>query len=88
MKESEILRIFRNGEDMHERLFVPLEKSKIKREADEVYNKLEETLSKEQFDLFNDFIDKGYDIKYEDVEKYFMEGFKIGLRIAVECLTE
>ena len=88
MKESEILRIFRNGADMHERLFVPLEKSKMKQEADEVYKKLEEVLSKEQFDLFNDFIDKGYDIKYEDVEKYFMEGFKIGLRIAVECLTE
>ncbi len=88
MKKSTILSVLHDDLNIHERLFVPLKQSKTKQAADKVYEKLEKVLPQELFDLLEDFIEKDSEVQYEEIERYFLEGFKIGLRIGVECMDE
>lgn len=51
-----------------------------------LYNKTKKLLSKEQAKMFSNFADKQLEIEAESNEVFFKEGFKIGVRLAVECL--
>ena len=86
MKKSMILQIFSGKRGAHDQ--VPVVDKDYLKEANEVYEKMEESLSKEQFDMLNDFIKKDGIAHCVEMDAYFLEGFKIGLRIGVECMDE
>lgn len=61
-------------------------KPKIKRsnEETELFDKLEESLTKEQFDVFQEFLTH-YANRYSDYQEYaFCQGVKLGFNLAKE----
>ncbi|MDE5721672.1 MAG: hypothetical protein K2I30_02890 [Clostridia bacterium] len=57
-------------------------------ESDKLYRRLKELLNDEQFDIFDKFINLAMGMESEAIETYFIEGFKMGMRIAAERLTK
>ncbi|MBR7099954.1 MAG: hypothetical protein IKC91_02235 [Clostridia bacterium] len=86
MKNSIILQIFRGERGRYD--MSPFIDREYRKQADEIYEKLEKKLSKEDFNLFNDFIDKDGFARCEEMDGYFLEGVKIGLRMGIECMDE
>lgn len=81
---------FDNGveEGVHERIMNIKECEVADDKAYEVYEKIEQTLSDEQKQLFNEFVELRSDEKCIYNEHYFKEGVKIGMRLAAECFCE
>lgn len=61
---------------------------RISRENLKLYNTLKDGLSGEQLDDFIKFADNSCDCEAESNESYFKEGFKAGVRLAVECMCD
>ncbi|MDE6355673.1 MAG: hypothetical protein K2L67_00305 [Clostridia bacterium] len=59
----------------------------ICKQYDEVFNKLLNGTTKEQNELLNELFDYGGLCAGEMSEQHFIEGFKLGFRIAVEVLA-
>lgn len=57
-------------------------------EGCEIYEKLEKSLNKRQKKLLVKLFWSDSEQEAEAVKAVYIEGFKIGFRIAVECLTE
>ncbi len=88
MGNSVIEDIF-NGTKGH-RDTMPLTKAhlNILKEVAGSYDKLKKRFSEKQLKEIEKFL-RVYDKNYcEEIDFYFKEGFKLGLRIAVECFEE
>ena len=57
-------------------------------ESDKLYGRLKEHHNNQKFDIFDKFINLEMGMESEATETYFIEGFKMGMRIAAECLTK
>lgn len=53
-----------------------------------IRKQLRNSFGEEQLKLLSDYETNIYSDVLEDIEGYFVEGFKLGLQIAVECLSE
>ena len=60
---------------------------KLNKKEDELYSKLEASLSPELFKLLDEFINTLLDRHSIISEQYYLAGFKIGLRIATEAFN-
>jgi len=54
----------------------------------DAYNKIKKTLSKEQNELFEEFVNLNIDAAGLANEIHFKEGFKAGILLALECLSD
>lgn len=88
MQNSVIEMIFNFGDEVQSAIKDNEEYKKICRNGLELYNKLKEKLNKKQIKLLEKSADANLDIEGTACEIYFKEGFKTGLRLAVECLTD
>lgn len=61
------------------------EYKKILERADNEYNRVAKSLSKEQLEDFEKFDDTTLELSAETVRIYFEYGFRFGLRLAAEC---
>ena len=61
------------------------EYNRLNKKEDELYSKLEASLSPELFKILDDFINSLLDRHAIISEQYYTAGFKIGLRIAIEA---
>ena len=61
------------------------EYARLNKKEDELYNKLETSLSPELFKLFDEFINTLLDQHAIIDEHYYIAGFKIGLLLATEA---
>ncbi|MDE6557984.1 MAG: hypothetical protein K2K39_02645 [Clostridia bacterium] len=61
---------------------------KLGEQSLEIYNKFYSTLTPEQKKLCDDIYSIDAAREVEDVRAHYIEGFKIGFLIAVECLTK
>lgn len=85
--ESKIIKAFFDGTLSGEMIKSPRTteyKDKDKRET-QVYNKLRPQLTGEQLKLFDEFVDLYGERHSLEEENYYIRGFKLGLKLAVEC---
>ena len=62
--------------------------TKSSEKEDNLYEKLQALLTKEEFKLFEDFIDTYGDRMAEECGYYFKKGFKIAIRLMMECCND
>ena len=88
MKKSVILDIF-NGFRGHRETMNNMQKNKENAEIScSTYDELEQKLSPELFKLHQKLID-ALELNWSDeVDFYFVQGFKLGLLIGIECMEE
>ncbi len=55
-------------------------------ERDENYEKLIKTLNKEQIELLENLINSQISLEAEAGDRNLSEGFKLGIRLLIECL--
>ena len=72
--------------DLHQNESNPPTRSSQK--EDNLYEKLQNHLSKENFKLFEDFVDTYGDRIAEECGYYFKKGFKIAIRLMMECCND
>ena len=63
------------------------EYARLNKKEDELYSKLEASLSPELFKTFDEFINTLLDRHAIIEEQYYIAGFKIGFRIAIEVFN-
>ena len=87
--KSIILDIFHANCEYDINAFVPRKKSEeqINRFSD-VSKRLKEELSEELFRLHQDLLDEVVLDEAQDIDFFYVLGFKLGLRIGIECLSE
>lgn len=89
MKKSAILDIF-NGFRGH-RDTINMPKEIIKKNMGKVcdtYEELKEKFSPEMLNLHQKFVDALEDNWSFELDFYFVEGFKLGLLIGIECISD
>lgn len=62
--------------------------NKTKKEYDSLFEKLENTLNKEQKQTLEELFEKSCDLEAELTRLHFKEGFKSGMLIALEVLVK
>ena len=87
MKKSVILDIF-NGERGHRETMKMPDGHFEKSQTADAYDELIEKLSPELLELHKKFTDALNDDHYEEVNFFFVEGFKLGLLTGIECAEE
>lgn len=72
-----------------EKIRLPLGKdyARLNKKEDELYEKLKASLSPELFKILDDFINALLDRHAIISEQYYTDGFKIGLRLAMETFN-
>jgi hypothetical protein len=88
MKKTIIKDILHGLRGSFETVNVPHDADKYKSDGNDIYNEFEAKLSPEAIELFDKIIDIHGDEMAEEVEAYFVEGFKLGLRIGIECMDD
>ncbi len=58
-----------------------------KDKEEQLYDKLENTLTKEQKELFDEFLEELEARRDLETEEYFKTGFRQGVRLFIECFT-
>ncbi len=76
------------SDELHESIKHSGEYKSMSDECFAVYEQLRKQLPAEQFAVFEKFADLTMGAESESNKAYFKEGIKMGMRIAVECLTE
>ncbi len=88
MKNSVIRDLFYGVRGFNETMKVPKINKERANKMCEMERKLKNQLSSKQFDLHEKFV-KLIDDEYADeIDFYFVEGFKLGFLIAVECFED
>lgn len=85
MKKSTILDIFNGVRGQRDSIKLSEKNKKILVKVNESYGELEEKLSPELLKLHQKFVETLETCFSEDIDSYFIEGFKLGLLIGVEC---
>ena len=62
--------------------------TKSSEKEDNLYEKLQALSTKEEFKLFEDFIDTYGDRMAEECGYYFKKGFKMAIRLMMECCND
>ena len=62
--------------------------TKSSEKEDNLYEMLQALLTKEEFKLFEDFVDTYGDRMAEECGYYFKKGFKIAIRLMMECCND
>ena len=88
MKNSLLDYIFSMDGEIHSLLIHNEEYKKIVELNSRIYNKLVAELDDKQQKEFIKFADNGTDCEAEASEAYFKIGFKMGVRLAAECLCD
>ena len=88
MKTSVIKDIFNGFKGHIETMSMPKEGREHIKTVCETYDELEHKLSPELLELYKKHTDALEGDWNEQVDFYFVEGFKLGLRIGVECMEE
>ena len=53
-----------------------------------IYDELQEKLSPELFELYERYTDASDDSWMDEIDFFFVEGFKLGLRVGIECIDD
>ena len=61
--------------------------TKASDKEDRLYDSLQDSLTKEQFSMFEAFVDEYGDRRSEECEIYFEKGFRFAIRLMIECLN-
>lgn len=88
MKCSVIRDIFNGDRGNIQAMRMPKEYRKYIAQLTEAYEKLEPVLSSEQLKMHNKFVRALEMNQSEEIDFYFVEGFKLGLLIGMECSGE
>lgn len=88
MKKSIIREIFYGTKGNSETIRESEEYRELLSESIELGEMLRKTLSKEQKAIFDRFDSTDTDLEEKAGLTYFVEGFKIGLLIGIECMDE
>ncbi len=88
MKKSVISDIFYGVKGSQETMRMPQEHKERLRKVHEGYEQLKKQLSAADFSLHEQFVQAMEASFCEEIEFYFVEGFKLGLRIGMECAEE
>ena len=88
MQKSVIDFILSNDCSIFEKMKFTEEYKRISAEELKIYENLKESLSDEQKKEFDKFSDLIIDEEAMVEETYFKAGFKLGVRLAVECLSD
>lgn len=86
--QSIIEEIFYGRRGQSENIELGEEYHKLGGEGLEIYNKFYPTLTEEQKKMFDDIFWTEAGQEAENVRIHYVEGFKIGFLIAVECFTK
>lgn len=62
--------------------------TKSSEKEDNLYEKLQALLTKEEFELFEKFVDTYGNRMAEECGYYFKKGFKIAIRLMMECCND
>ncbi len=62
--------------------------TKASEKEDRLYDSLQASLSKEQFSMFEAFVEEYGDRRCEECEIYFEKGFRFATRLLLECFTD
>ncbi len=87
MKKSIIEEIF-HGKIHIETMIMPEERRVFTAEVSDAYDKLKKELNEEQFALHDKCISALRAEFLEETDFYFAEGFKLGMRICMECMED
>ena len=89
MKKSVIREIFHGKRGQMETMQVFSEAyQEAANERCDAYDAMKEKFDPEQLELQQKFSDAQDDVWYEEVNYYFVEGFKLGVLIGIECMEE
>ena len=88
MKKSVILDIFMGNRGHNESIIMPDDWKKNTDKDNDVYDELKEKLSPELFKLLYKYTEGLEDSYCGQIDFYFVEGFKLGLRVGIECMDE
>lgn len=58
----------------------------ISKKSNELYEKLKDKMTEEDYDLFSDFVDRYTDQMVVEIEEYFVEGFSMANQFRDESL--
>ena len=58
----------------------------ISQKSNELYEKLKDRMTEEDYDLFSDFVDRYTDQMVVEIEEYFVEGFSMANQFRDESL--
>ena len=88
MKKSVIRDIFKGFRGHIETMPKPEKDDANEKISCDIYDELKEKLTSEQLKLHQKFVDS-IDFSWsEEVDFYFVQGFKLGLLIGIECMEE
>lgn len=85
--KSAIKDIFNGFRGQMETMQMPKEFFDYADELSEIYNELQKKLSPELFGLHEKYKEILDDHNDEEIDFYFVEGFKLGLSIGIECAS-
>ncbi len=88
MKGSAIKEIFYGAKGNKETMVLTKEIKNNIKSISEYYDKLKKSCSAKQMKLIEKFLDVYDNSLCDEINFYFTEGFKLGLRIGVECFEE
>ena len=61
---------------------------KINEKCLKLYDELKSELSEKQEEKFDNFLNENMEVEYEESVAFFKAGFKLALRIAIECFSD
>ncbi|MCL2374918.1 MAG: hypothetical protein FWC82_00100 [Firmicutes bacterium] len=86
MKKSTIKDIFYGSKGHKETMIMPRSNNKNLKLVSNTYDKLKCKLSPELLTLHQKLVDNLEHIWNNEIDFYFIEGFKLGLLIGIECM--
>ena len=84
--KSAIKEIYNNEGGYYDTIELSEEYCKEQAQFDKIFEELLKAATKEQEELLNELFDKFGGLQSELGETHFIEGFKLGFRLATECL--
>lgn len=88
MKISILERIMCGDYNIEEEITPSKNYLKISEKCLKLYESFKKTLSEEQLESFDEFLNENMGSEYEESLSYFKEGFKLAFKIAAECFSE
>lgn len=88
MKKSAIKAVFHGERGNDQLMAMTEEEHKLACIVSDTYDELAKNLTPEQLKLHKSFEDARDDEFIEEIDNHYVEGFKLGLLIGIECMEE
>lgn len=88
MKKSVIKEVFNGFRGTAELMAMTEEEHKLLSVASDTYDEFLKELTPKQKELHDKFIDARESASCEELDNYYVEGFKLGLLIGIECMDD